>query len=96
MADESRLHLTRFVRRLVGREANVQWTGARPLSTLRAGESGTVVSVDARQEQLSVFGLIPGARVTLEQRQPAYVLRVGFTELSVERDVAERIVVETA
>jgi len=70
----------------------------RRLSDLRPGQSGTVVSIEsrsaARLDRLSTFGVTPGFEVTLEQRQPAYVLRVGFTELSIEREVADEIIVE--
>ncbi|HLF28135.1 MAG TPA: FeoA family protein [Anaerolineae bacterium] len=70
----------------------------RRLSELRPGQSGTVVSIKtrnaARLNRLSLLGIAPGAQITLEQRQPAYVLRVGFTELSIERDVADEIIVE--
>lgn len=71
----------------------------RRLSDLRIGQSGTVVSIESRSttrlDRLSTFGVTPGFRVTLEQRQPAYVVRVGFTELSIEREVAEEILIET-
>ncbi len=70
----------------------------RRLSDLRPGQSGTVVSIEshsaARLDRLSLMGVTPGFAVTLEQRQPAYVVRVGFTELSIEREVADEIVVE--
>jgi DtxR family Mn-dependent transcriptional regulator/ferrous iron transport protein A len=45
---------------------------------------------------LSVFGVIPGAKITLQQRKPAYVLRVGFTELSIEYEIADSILVDLA
>jgi len=68
------------------------------LSELRPGQSGTVVSIEsrsaARLNRLSLLGLVPGCRVALEQRRPAFVLRVGFTELSVEHEVADEIVIE--
>lgn len=71
----------------------------RRLSELRPGQSGVVVSIEsrsaARLDRLSLLGVTPGARVTLEQQRPAFVLRVGFTELSIERDVADEIVIET-
>lgn len=49
----------------------------------------------SRLERLSIFGITPGSEITLIQRYPAYVLRVGFTELTFEREVADEIVVET-
>ena len=70
----------------------------RRLSEMWPGQSGTVVSIEtrsaARLQRLSTLGVTPGIPITLEQRQPAYVLRVGFTELSIEREVADEIVIE--
>lgn len=68
------------------------------LSELCPGQSATVVAVESqnptRLERLSVFGVVPGCQLTLEQRQPTFVARVGFTELSLERDVADEIVIQ--
>ena len=72
----------------------------RRLSELRPGQSGTVVSIQTRSasrlDRLSNMGVTPGIPVTLEQRRPAFVLRVGFTELSIEREVADEILVDTS
>ena len=71
----------------------------RPLSDLKAGESGTVISIESasssRLERLSLLGVAPGVHIQLQQRRPSFVLRVGFTELSVEKDVAREILVLT-
>jgi DtxR family Mn-dependent transcriptional regulator len=71
----------------------------RRLSELRPGQSGTLVSIESRSvsrlDRLSMMGMTPGFEVTLEQRRPAYVVRVGFTELSIEREVADEIMIET-
>jgi DtxR family Mn-dependent transcriptional regulator len=70
----------------------------RRLSDLQPGQSGMVVSIESRSasrlDRLSTMGVTPGFPVTLEQRRPAYVLRVGFTELSIEREVADEIWIE--
>lgn len=72
---------------------------ARPLSDLRSGESGTVISIESasesRLERLSLLGVAPGVRIQLQQRRPSFVLRVGFTELSVEKNIAREIMVQT-
>jgi len=69
-----------------------------PCNFMRSSTAATVVAVTGgdtnRQERLSMYGIMPGALVTLRQRQPAYVLHVGFTELSLEREVADSILVE--
>lgn len=45
----------------------------------------------ARLARLSVFGLIPGSRVTVLQRQPVPVLSIDETELSLSRQFLEQI-----
>ena len=46
------------------------------------------------RDTLAVFGLVPGAELELLQKTPAFVVRVGETELALESDVAARILVE--
>ncbi len=108
MPDESKSKLAAGFRALLDRfAARSQHSDTRiadeapiicSLSRLHAGECGRIVSVDSpstsRLERLHVFGLIPGNRVTLEQQHPEFVLRVDHTELTVERDVANEILVE--
>jgi Fe2+ transport system protein FeoA len=68
------------------------------LNQMHPGQSGTVLSIVSssvsRLERLSMLGITPGARVTLKQRRPAIVLRVGFTDFSVENQVAQEILIE--
>ncbi|MBL8145228.1 MAG: ferrous iron transport protein A [Anaerolineae bacterium] len=67
------------------------------LTELHPGQCGQVIRIDSasheRIERLEVLGLSPAAMVTLEQKRPAYVVRAGFTELSLERDVAHEVIV---
>ena len=69
--------------------------------TVRDMQSGRVARVVAlaggdgrRSNQLAVFGVIPGAEVELLQRRPAFVLKVGETELALDPEIAAEIVVE--
>jgi Fe2+ transport system protein FeoA len=48
-----------------------------------------------RLARLSVFGLIPGSRVTVLQHQPVPVLSIGETELSLSRDFLDQIWVQS-
>jgi Fe2+ transport system protein FeoA len=70
------------------------------LDRLTAGERGQVVrltSADARRRNtLTVFGLVPGAEIDLIQRRPTYVIRVGETELGLDREIAAEILVKLA
>ena len=68
---------------------------ARRLSDLEPGQSGQVVTIAtqqaARLDRLSALGVVPGSRVTLRQRTPAFILCVGETELCVDESIAQEI-----
>jgi Fe2+ transport system protein FeoA len=65
---------------------------------LKPGQRAKVLCLGAtateRHRTLTVFGMVPGAEITLVQRQPACVLRVGETELAVDPEIAREILVE--
>jgi DtxR family Mn-dependent transcriptional regulator len=71
--------------------------GVKPLSALRESDRGTVVEVRAdrsgRSDRLLALGVTPGARVTLLQRFPGVVFLCDQTELAVERNVADAVIV---
>jgi Fe2+ transport system protein FeoA len=71
--------------------------GVRTVNDLQPGECARVVCLGprhpARQGTLSVFGLVPGAAVTLVQRKPSCVVRIGETELALDSDIAAEILV---
>jgi DtxR family transcriptional regulator, Mn-dependent transcriptional regulator len=68
------------------------------LDRLAAGRSGRVVHVAFHDPllmaRLAHFGLVPGARVEVEQAWPATVVRVGETTIALEPAVAAYIHVE--
>lgn len=41
--------------------------------------------------KLAIFGILPGVEVELLQVKPAYVLRIGYTELALDKEIAESI-----
>jgi Fe2+ transport system protein FeoA len=47
-----------------------------------------------RSARLSAFGLAPGSRVSVVQRRPVPVIRLGETELAVSEEILEEIWVE--
>jgi len=102
MVDTSKSRLARALQQALActKQGGREQAAVRPLSALRPGQSGTVWSIEStnpsRLERLNVLGLVCGARVTLEQKRPAFVLRVGFTELSLERQIADEILIEVA
>ncbi len=48
-----------------------------------------------RPNALAVFGLVPGVEVTLIQRRPSCVVRVGETDLALDPEIAREVVVRT-
>jgi Fe2+ transport system protein FeoA len=73
-------------------------SGLPGLNDLQEGESGEVVCLNcpqnSRRNALAVFGLVPGASIVLQQKRPAFVIRIGETELALEADIAREILVK--
>jgi DtxR family Mn-dependent transcriptional regulator len=71
---------------------------SEPLTTLRPGESATVTCLrdpaSPRTYKLAALGILPGTRIVLLQRYPAYVFRMGYTEMALDAELAARIRVE--
>ncbi len=68
-----------------------------PALALAPGERARVARLlgsPQRCNRLAVFGLVPGAEIRCLQRRPAFVLRVGETELALDPEIARLIVVE--
>lgn len=100
--DERKSYLAEALRRLFNRNDKTELSRSpvRPLSAMRPGQSGKVVAIESdnhmRIERLNVLGLTTDASIKLKQKRPAYVVRVGFTELSVDNEIADDIMVEVA
>lgn len=68
------------------------------LVTLSAGQAGVVsclrrpASREARK--LVALGVLPGVRVELVQRYPAFVIRIGHAELAMDATMASHIRVD--
>ncbi len=69
-----------------------------PLAHLAMGEEATIAFVhSARQtylQRLSAFGVAPGCRLRLRQTKPSLVVRIGETELALDRQAGEEIFVK--
>jgi Fe2+ transport system protein FeoA len=67
------------------------------LDRMEAGERAELIQLNCmsstRRNTLTVFGLTPGTELTLVQRRPSFVIRVGETELGLDREIAEGIYV---
>ncbi|MFC1543536.1 metal-dependent transcriptional regulator [Candidatus Neomarinimicrobiota bacterium] len=77
-----------FVKPLIGR-----------LSRLGVGKSARVAfltpSFHKRFDRLAAFGINPGAVLSLHQRKPAFVVRLGETELALDPEIADEIFVRS-
>ena len=47
----------------------------------------------ARRNALAVYGLVSGCQIVLQQKRPTFVIRVGETELALERNIAHEVFV---
>lgn len=68
----------------------------RTVTDLAPGETARILTLSSegnRLDNLVVFGLVPGSEITLLQRRPAFVIRIGETELALEAAIADSIVV---
>lgn len=71
----------------------------RTLRNLAPGERAEVAAVvneSAGRNTLATFGLIPGAAVTVVQHLPSCVVRVGETEIALDPEIAEQILLRPA
>jgi DtxR family Mn-dependent transcriptional regulator len=70
----------------------------QPLGRLAVGERGRIVYIVPRDPQrlvkLSTMGIVPGATISLQQKSPAAVLRVGETTLAVDPEIAAEIYIK--
>ena len=68
------------------------------LTDLQIGEEAKIVFISskyhARLDRLSSLGIIPGGVILLHQKQPTYVIRIGETELALDKDLAKEIFVK--
>lgn len=59
---------------------------------LKVGDRVRVASVNIDNKKhlrkLAAFGVLPGAEVEVLQVTPAYVIRIGYTELALDQDIA--------
>ncbi len=85
-----------------GRDLCLHESGESVLTVgdLRGGDRARVLRLAgekaSRKNTLAVFGLVPGSEIELVERQPAFVVRVGETELALDADIAREILIEPA
>ncbi len=69
--------------------------GSVPLTTLGRGAKGSVSCLEepwtSDAAKLASLGILPGVRLRVVQRSPAWVLRMGRTEIALDDELASRI-----
>jgi len=64
-------------------------------SAAKPGDRGTIAALNNHDpltiNRLLAMGISPGVSVTLEQTFPAYILKVGHTRVSLDRETAFHI-----
>ncbi len=68
------------------------------MTELQMGDEAKIVFISskyhARLDRLSSLGVIPGGILRLHQKQPTYVIKIGETELALDKDLAKEIFVK--
>jgi DtxR family Mn-dependent transcriptional regulator len=71
-----------------------------PLNRMKTGTEGTVAYIAThhhhRLDKLAAFGLLPGVKIRLHQRQPSFVIEMGETTLAIDEETAADIYVRQA
>ncbi|WP_457555889.1 metal-dependent transcriptional regulator [Candidatus Pyrohabitans sp.] len=69
-----------------------------PLTELEVGSEAKIVFIAPRShatlDRLGSIGIVPGSVLRLHQKRPAFVVRVGETELALDEEVARQIYVK--
>ncbi len=70
------------------------------LHQLKPGQTARVVALTsadpARLDRLAAYGVVPGSLVRLDQIHPSLILTVDETVITIDRAVAEHILVQQA
>jgi len=68
------------------------------LDEVSEGETCELVCLNGspatRRSALAVYGLVPGCILSLTQKRPSFIIRVGETELAFESNIAREIFVK--
>ena len=68
-----------------------------PLCDGQTGHAGTVAYLSTREsrevQKLMAMGILPGVSIRLLRRFPSYVFQVGYSQFTVDRELAEKIYV---
>jgi len=68
-----------------------------PLTSMQVGQTGTIAKLDTKDgntlRKLLAMGILPGMTIKMIQNFPAYVLQVGYTQVALDKETAQVIMV---
>lgn len=71
---------------------------SRSLTELHIGDEARITCLDAAHSsvaaKLAAMGILPGTKIRLVRRQPAYVFRIDYAEFAVDSELAALIRVQ--
>lgn len=71
---------------------------SRPMTTLRVGEDARITCLDTAHSsvaaKLASMGILPGTKIKLIRRTPAFVFRIDYAEFAVDQELAALIRVQ--
>ena len=68
-----------------------------PLTKIKPYEKVRIISLPTNERnlrKLTSFGILPGIEVEVLQISPTYVLRIQYTQLALDLQIAQNIIVE--
>ena len=72
---------------------------SRALTELRVGDEARITCLDTAHStvaaKLASMGILPGTKVRLVRRTPAYVFRIDYAEFAVDKELAALIRVQS-
>jgi Fe2+ transport system protein FeoA len=90
--------LARWAGSLSRRSAGEERVQPRTLADLGPGESGTVEAIrmdGVDMRKLLALGVVPGCPITLLRRSPSFVFRMGYSQFTVDRRLADSVLVRS-
>ncbi|AEE95889.1 FeoA family protein [Mahella australiensis] len=69
----------------------------RSVADMKTGQKATIMALDMNNQdtvrKLMALGIVVGSDVKLVQSFPSYVIKVGYTQIAIDKDIASSIFV---
>lgn len=67
------------------------------LIDLKPGQQGEIIKINISNidfKKLTIFNIIPGEIVSLIQKKPCYIIKIGNTQVALDKKIADGIIVK--